>query len=229
MADTKRQSGKNAVATPNVGGAATVPLETALSAVIGARVRIAVGGKIVHEGTIFAVCPITNLLAINTAPPPPTPASNFAASQPGDYRILPISDIRSFDILSLPLTGATFEDALPNIGTVDMKAVKAREEAAIRKLQEKELRRGKGVGKEGQDIFNALERTLPTRWHETSIVVLDSVMIAPPYRVEDCKTPQNQQAALTRVKKVLEMERKKIADRSNRPAVPLPQGPRKGG
>lgn len=229
MADTKRQSGKNAVATPNVGGAGNVPLETALSAVIGARVRIVVGGKVSHEGTIFAVCPITNLVAINTAPPPPTPLSNATSNQPGDYRILPISDVRSFEILSVALTSVNFEDAVPSIGAVDMKAVKAREEAAIRRLQEKELRRGKGVGKEGQDIFNALERTLPTRWHETSIVVLDSVMIAPPYRVEDCKAPPNQNAALTRVKKVLEMERKKIADRSNKTAVPLPQGPRKGG
>ncbi|KAI9701815.1 MAG: hypothetical protein M1836_001159 [Candelina mexicana] len=225
MADTKRQSGKNAVATPNVGGAGTVPLETALSAVIGARVRIVVGAKVIHEGTIFAVCPITNIIAINTAPPPPTPASNTTTNQPGDYHILPISDIRSFEVLSLPLTDVSFDNAVPSIGTVDMKAVKAREEAAIKRLQDKENKRGKGVGKEGQDIFNALERT----WHETSIVVLDSVIIAPPYRVEDCKAPSNQQAALNRVKKVLEIERKKIADRSNKPAVPLPQGPRKGG
>ncbi len=123
------------------------------------RVRIVVGGKVSHEGIIFAVCPITNLVAVNTAPPPPTPLSNTTSNQPGDYRILPISDIRSFEILSVALTSVNFEDAVPSIGAVDMKAVKAREEAAIRRLQDKEMRRGKGVGKEGQDIFNALDRT----------------------------------------------------------------------
>lgn len=123
------------------------------------RARIVVGGKGTHEGTIFAVCPITNLVAINTAQPPPTPASKPTSNQPGDYHVIPISDIRSFEILSLPSTGGTFEDASPNIGPVDIKAVRAREEAAIRRRKELELRSGKGVSKEGQDIFNALERT----------------------------------------------------------------------
>jgi hypothetical protein len=55
--------------------------------------------------------------------------------------------------------GQGFDAALPSIGRVDIKALKAREEEAVRKLKEKEAMRGKGVTKEGQDIFDALART----------------------------------------------------------------------
>lgn len=68
--------------------------------------------------------------------------------------------------------------------------------------------------------------SLPTRWHETSIVVSDAVMIRAPYRSEDCSAPQNQQKALQRVKQVLEAERAKIVQRSKASAS---QGVRKGG
>ncbi len=58
--------------------------------------------------------------------------------------------------------------------------------------------------KEAQEIFDALTRTLPTRWDGTSIVVMDAVVISSPYRVEDCRAVAGQQAsALARVKKVV--------------------------
>lgn len=60
-------------------------------------------------------------------------------------------------------------------------------------------------------------------------MVNDAVIISKPYTVDDCAAPKDQQNALSRVRKVLEHERKKIAERTSRPAVATPIGPRKGG
>ena len=65
----------------------------------------------------------------------------------------------------LALTGgattgpANFDAALPSIARVDLRAAKAREEQAIGRIKEHDAKKGKGVGKEAQDIFDALDRT----------------------------------------------------------------------
>jgi hypothetical protein len=50
---------------------------------------------------------------------------------------------------------------------------------------------------------------MPTRWKGQVIIVLDEVSISPPYTVNEVQgiTP----AAVSRVKKVLEIERKRLA------------------
>lgn len=81
---------------------------------------------------------------------------------------------------------------------------------------------------------------LPTRWDGKDIVVMDQVVVkGPGYRSEDCRAGKEAGSALARVKKVLENERKKLAQREPKgpkpviPAVPaIPAfsgGPRKGG
>ncbi|KAI9761682.1 MAG: Triose-phosphate Transporter [Chaenotheca gracillima] len=232
MADGKRLSVSGAppkipVATPNIGVVNTVPLETALVGCIGARIRVTTTLNQTFEGTLFTADPITNLIAINTTPPPPTPTSASTSAQPGDYVIIPISKLQNFQLVALAATDggaagakngtipSTFEAALPSVRSIDMKALKAREKAAVEKELANERNRGKGVGQEAQDIYDALKRTLPVRWYEQSIIVSEAVMISPPYTVDDCKAAQKETNALQRVKKVLEMERKKLAERSN--------------
>lgn len=134
-------------------------------------------------------------------------------------------------------------------------ALTKRADAAVARLKEAAARKNKSVSREAQDLFDALIRTLPTRWDGTNIVVNDAVIISAPYRVEDCRLGAGQQAGmLARVKKVvsrllrergmcqntdplkLENERRKLAERLNKvvPAVPampavLAGGQRKGG
>jgi len=61
-------------------------------------------------------------------------------------------------------------------------------------------------------VFDALSRTMPCRWDAERIVVLDAVVIFPPYGTADCKAVKGvASGSLGRVKKVLEMERKKLA------------------
>jgi len=237
MADVKRQSTVGKVATPKMGGQAPNEQEAALSKAIGGRIRLNLSNNETLEGTLFTADPITHLVAINTATPPPNPSSN-AADQPGDYHIVPISRVQSFQLLSLPGAadkiegpGPGFNGVLPSIGKLDFAALKAREEAAIRRLKVEDAKRGRGVTKEAQAIFDNFARTLPTRWHETSIIVNDSVIVKSPYRTEDCSAPKDKHISLNQVKKVLSgyYQKKQGAQGNNRPAVATPTVPRKGG
>ena len=104
------------------------------------------------------------MVAINTTPIPPNPSTNLS-SQPGDYKIIPVSSIQNFQIISLAPTsdpdspGFSFENAIPSITKLDMSALKAKEELAIRKVKEHNATRGKNVTKEAQDIFDWFSRT----------------------------------------------------------------------
>ncbi|KAJ5287411.1 hypothetical protein N7478_003097 [Penicillium angulare] len=213
MAENKRQSSGAKAAGPTM-TAGMVPMDTALSGAIGARVRITTAGpsSSTYEGTLFTACPITNLVAINTSPAPA--ASDAKQAQSGDYHVIPVSRIQSCQLLALPSNSSespSFTDAQPTIQALDTRALKAREIKAVGDILDKEARRGKGVTREAQDIFDAFSRTMPARWNGQNIIVADAVTIAPPYRVDDCRPlVEGDTAALARVRKVLEMERKKI-------------------
>lgn len=176
------------------------------------------------EGTLFTACPITNLVAINTKPN--LNPSDAKQAQSGDYRIIPVSRIQNFQILSLSSSSSSsspsqstppidngngngngspsFTDAVPPVQALDIRALKNREMAAIGKALEGEARRGKGVSQEAQDLFDAFSRTMPARWDGTSIIVADAVSIASPYRVDDCRPlVAGDMAALNRVRKVV--------------------------
>ena len=60
------------------------------------------------------------------------------------------------------------------------------------------------------------------------MIVHEAVIIAPPYRPEDCKGSKEKQQVLNQVKKVLEGERRKLKEREAKSAG-NGNGPRKGG
>lgn len=165
------------------------------------RISTAAPSASTLEGTLFTACPITNLVAINTA--------DGKQTQSGDYHVIPVSRIQSFQLLSLAPSstspdGPSFSDAVPSVHALDIRALKAREATAVGKLQENEARRGKGVTREAQDLFDAFSRTMPARWDGPNIIVADAVSIAPPYRVDDCRPlVAGDTAALARVRKVV--------------------------
>ena len=68
---------------------------------------------------------------------------------------------------------------------------------------------GVGVTQEAQDIFDALARTLPCRWADRDIVVMDEVVIGAPYST--CAgVAGGDPRAVERVQKVLANEKKKL-------------------
>jgi hypothetical protein len=85
---------------------------------------------------------------------------------PGNYHIIPISQIAAFHILQLPVegdcvegSGPGFEGAMPSISKVDMEALRQREENAVKEMKKFEASRGKGVSKEAQEIYDHIART----------------------------------------------------------------------
>jgi len=71
---------------------------------------------------------------------------------------------------------------------------------------------------------------MPIRWHNQEMIVDNVVIIAPPYRTDDCKAPATKQQALNHVRRVLDGERKKIKEREERDKKSGPTGGlRKGG
>ncbi|KAF2807765.1 uncharacterized protein BDZ99DRAFT_464678 [Mytilinidion resinicola] len=208
-ADHKRQATAGKIATPKVaGGKDVTDSDSILYKAVGARIKITVAPyNTVLEGTLFTTCNITNAIAINTTPAPPNPSATIS-SQPGDYHIIPFAHILNIELLGAGerVEGSVpgFDGALPSIAKVDLDAVRAREEATIRKIKERDAMRGRGVSREAQEIFDALARTLPCRWHNTDIIVNDAVRISKPYSLEDCKAPQEKQQSIPHVKKVLE-------------------------
>lgn len=169
------------------------------------RITTAAPATSTIEGMLFTACPITNLVAINTSPSPLS--GDTKQAQSGDYHIIPISRIQNFQLLALPSNSSdspSFTDALPSIQALDARALKQREAKAVGEALDREARRGKGVTREAQDIFDAFSRTMPAHWHGRNIVVADAVTIAPPYRVDDCRPlVEGDTAALARVRKVV--------------------------
>ncbi|PSK56853.1 Protein LSM12 A [Elsinoe australis] len=225
MAETKRATAER-VATPRTGGQPVADTLKNFSNAIGARVKLTTSAAPSQtlEGILFTACPIFNVVAINTAPAPPNPTS-AAFAEPGNYHVIPISTIQSFQVLSLVENKDGFATALPPIGKLDTAKLKEREQQRVKKLKEEEAKKGKGVTAEAQALFNALDRMYAARWHGTDIIVDDSVIISAPYTVDTCKAPKEKQSALAYIRKIVEGEKRKFADRS-RGASPMP---RKGG
>ncbi|KAF9422279.1 hypothetical protein BGZ94_008633 [Podila epigama] len=110
------------------------------------------------------------------------------------------------------ITSNIYSTVVPTIGYVQLDKIQQRQQQAIREAQVAAARIGVGVSSSAQDIFDALSKTLPCRWAKDSIVVMDEVIIAPPYEPESCKANSSAASTLARVKKVLEGERNRLAN-----------------
>ncbi|KFQ27922.1 Protein LSM12, partial [Mesitornis unicolor] len=75
-----------------------------------------------------------------------------------------------------------------------------------------------GVSLEGQQLFQTIHKTIKDcKWQEKNIVVMEEVVIAPPYQVENCKGKEG--SALSHVRKIVEkhfrdVESQKVMQRS---------------
>lgn len=171
----------------------------ALDWVVGVRVKVTTILDDTIHGQVYAFDPITSTLSLITSTNP--------QSGPQDIRILKVSFLKDVQAIELAPTDKKpgFTCAEPRIGKTNPSGAAALLASDERKRQQK---LGKGVTKEAQDIFDALSRTMPCRWHEKQIVVLDSVIISEPYGSAEVKG--SDQNAVKRVKKVLEGEKRKL-------------------
>ncbi|KKY26545.1 hypothetical protein UCDDS831_g01205 [Diplodia seriata] len=236
MADAKRLSSAGKVATPKLGDQSILN-DSHLFKVIGKRVKITTTvANHVLEGTVFAADPVLNAIAVNTAPTPPNPSTNLA-TQPGNFHVVSIPNIQKFEVLPSGGGGGqdgsgadSFDSVTPTIASLDLGALKAREEAAVRKLLEKEEHRNREVTPEVQELYDAFNRTLPMRWHGTTMIINDAVLLGPPYTVNDLKAAEGKERNIDHIKRIMEgYLAKKRSGGANRPGVATPIPPRKGG
>ncbi|RLM78384.1 hypothetical protein C2845_PM12G26120 [Panicum miliaceum] len=120
-----------------------------------------------------------------------------------NVRVLNANYIREFSVVSKG------DDPLDPAGcTLDLDAIYAREEAALRQAEIEAERIGVGVTPEAQSIFDALSKTLPVQWDKTDIIVMKEVRVRSPYMPENVSG--GTAAANERVKKVIDFERKRL-------------------
>jgi len=101
------------------------------------------------EGTLYTADPIANLVVLRLG----------TSDKSGDYRIIPVSRIQSFQIMSLA-TRAEMDiaNAQPKIAELDLKRLEKRCDDRVAALKEQAKSKGKGVTMEAQAIFDALKR-----------------------------------------------------------------------
>ncbi|CAL8467187.1 g6723 [Coccomyxa elongata] len=95
---------------------------------------------------------------------------------------------------------------------VDINKCLDREAKAIQAAELDAARKGHGVTKEAQQIFDALSKTMPCKWRGKTIVVLGEVSIREPYDLSTVQSEHSETGAaiVDRVKKVLDAERKRM-------------------
>ncbi|KAK9050956.1 hypothetical protein SSX86_027581 [Deinandra increscens subsp. villosa] len=123
-----------------------------------------------------------------------------------NIRLLKANYIKEFSFLGQS------EDPLDlNKCYLDLNSLQSKEDTAVRQAEIDVERIGVGVTAEAQNIFDALSKTLPVRWDKTVIVVMNEVRVSSPYLAESVTggTP----AANERVRKVLELERRRLQTR----------------
>ncbi|CEH15242.1 Uncharacterized conserved protein [Ceraceosorus bombacis] len=159
-----------------------------------------VGGATSGTGTnMGAACinPTVLAAASNAAlagSSPNTNPSTTSTSTISDPSIISAGkNTRSIKSVSLVQTsiGAAASGAsqLSGLNSVNLAQVENRERVAALDSNKRYNRIGKGVGREGQMVFDALDKTLPCRWHQTHIIVMDDIVISAPYVPSSVSVP----------------------------------------
>ncbi|KAJ2594755.1 hypothetical protein EV177_008288 [Coemansia sp. RSA 1804] len=228
---TASGGGQNGTAVPATAAAirkqsptqSSVPAETLpLSSLVNTKIRIKlVDGKEI-EGTLFTYDVYSGVVALVSPGSGPDAlelqAVTGGGSSTGGVRQqqAQVNLVKAANIVDAQVIGNRSgaeqqgEEAdgfkIPEIQKVPTSTIEARKRKGLMQAQERASRIGVGVSDKGQAIFDALSKTLPCRWHQGKIVVLDEVSIEPPYDVDNCLELTEGSFSLQRVKKVLQGE-----------------------
>ncbi|KAK7895157.1 hypothetical protein LTR67_005897 [Exophiala xenobiotica] len=216
--DAKRQNAgaKVPVALPKgepaQPAASSVPLDISLQQAIGSKIRVTTTApnQASVEGIVYTADPLTSLLVLNTSPAPPTNVNSASLVAPaGAYRLIPISQISSFQLLSLPPQPTENPNSVLN--AIDVNAVQARLAKNISLQHAAQARLGpKGTTPTDQALFDALSRTHPARWVGNNMLISDTYLIEKPYNAANVRLGEGRHGDLERMRKVVDMERSKV-------------------
>ncbi|KAJ1952169.1 hypothetical protein IWQ62_006286, partial [Dispira parvispora] len=149
--------------------------------------------------------------------PPPMFQRNLVKNNQGNrVDIIKANHIKTIKITKAPEISESTHTPVPellastNPRSVNMEKVKQRYLQSMRETESAVAKIGVGVTQEAQFIFDALSKTLPCRWADNAIVVLDEIIIHPPYQPENCLANNPDSTSLARVKKILQGERQRL-------------------
>ncbi|KAM0793071.1 hypothetical protein ACM66B_000556 [Microbotryomycetes sp. NB124-2] len=137
-----------------------------------------------------------------------------AATSPDarSFQLVNTRQVKSVKVLSTTRDRSKLpQEDVVNLSLPSPTELAARADKAV---QQDVLRRSKlgpeGVSGQAQQLFDALSKTLPVRWHGKSFVVMDSVLVEEPYRAQDVKAGKDAGQYVERVRKVIEGERQRL-------------------
>ncbi|SCZ91034.1 BZ3500_MvSof-1268-A1-R1_Chr1-3g02497 [Microbotryum saponariae] len=186
------------------------------------------------KGTLYTVDHHTQCLVLTTPSTSSTSTTNKSSSSSStttttttttrNYSFHPFASIQSTTLLStlpdpsLPPLSTSTSKTTPDL-RMDQEEMKLRIEKGVAALVKERSRKppqGVGVTPETQALFDGLAKTMPVRWHGAQIIVMDQVIISPPYTVDQVKGEKGAHEGVERVKKVLQGERQR---RTNKPTT----------
>ncbi|KAJ2848706.1 hypothetical protein IWW36_003130 [Coemansia brasiliensis] len=168
---------------------------TALTSLVNTRIEVQLVDGSRAEGVLFAYDVYSGVAALLVPQ-----SGDLPAETKHTVRLVKASNIRNVEVKGKG------ETKLPSVQEVKQEVVEARKARALAQAKERAARIGVGVSSHAQAVFEALSKTLPCRWDKKRIVVLDEIVIDPPYTVESCRELSSASFSLSRVKKVLQGE-----------------------
>lgn len=146
------------------------------------RVKVITSSNASVEGTVYTADPLTSLLILHTGNSSNiTPAALTAPA--GAYRLIPLSQISSFTLLSPAPSSST---TTPPTAQLDASALSNRLSTALAAAQTAASRQGpKGTSPTEQALFDALARTMPARWEGSEMVISECFVVRKPYKGEN--------------------------------------------
>ncbi|KAJ1663663.1 hypothetical protein IW140_004760 [Coemansia sp. RSA 1813] len=188
-----------------------------LASLVDTRIRIKLVDDRVIEGVLFAYDVYSGVVALVS----PSSGTDFqivtgaVSNTSGMRQQTQVDLIKAANIVDVKVIGKNGETQqeddvngfeMPEIQKVPASVIEARKQKALIQARERASRIGVGVSDKAQAIFDALSRTLPCRWSQGKIVVLDEISIESPYNVDSCRDLTGGSSSLQRVKKVLQGE-----------------------
>eukprot|EP00744_Colponema_vietnamica_P005916 GILI01008618.1.p1 GENE.GILI01008618.1~~GILI01008618.1.p1 ORF type:complete len:185 (+),score=12.09 GILI01008618.1:55-609(+) len=174
-----------------------LPTSVRVENLIGVTLQVKTSLNDVFEGELFCFDTTTNVLVLK---------ENAEAGQV-NYRIVKANHIANITCLNVPSEAVDL-----SLAPISVQEALAKEEKQLAATRLLVSRLGVGVTAEAQEVFDALSRTLPCSWNGPAILVMGNVKIDPPYLPESVSG--SDRAAVERLKRVLELERAKLAKRS---------------
>ncbi|CAH7673822.1 hypothetical protein PPACK8108_LOCUS8719, partial [Phakopsora pachyrhizi] len=139
------------------------------------------------EGKLWCYDPLPGIVILaSDSPSTPLITQPTKPSNRQTFRMIKLNQVRETQLIDHPATSTTLTNdeqpgdcsvliskILEPVGPINVTAVAMRETQAVKADDARRARIGHGVCRWGQEVFDALGKTLPVRWHQTSIVILD--------------------------------------------------------